>query len=136
MNVRVVLMLSLFGLVVGLGSTTGLIPAGWETAVWAVISLVCAGVLARQAPGKFFLHGFLTGLISSAIATLLEAAMIGQYLEHNPKAAESFKLLPAISPAVMIVLMTPVAAAVSGVFTGFVTWLWALMTRPKPAAAA
>src|SRR5216117_2752181 len=83
MNVRLILTLSLFGLLVGIGSIVGLIPSGWELAVWAVIALISAGVLARQAPGKFFLHGFLTGFVAGAVSTLCQALFMNQYLAHN-----------------------------------------------------
>jgi len=137
MNVRLVLTLSLFGLLVGLGSITGLVPSGWETALWGVIGLIYAGVLARQAPGKFFLHGFVTGFIAGAISILCQALFLNQYVAHNAKAADVFKSLPpGMPPAVFLVLAAPIWAAVFGASTGLVTWLWARFTRPKPAAPA
>src|SRR5438876_7687733 len=117
MNVRLVLVLSLLGLVVAFGSIVGLIPLGWETSVWAVIALVCAGVLARQAPGKFFLHGFLTGFIAGAVSPLCQALFMNQYLAHNPKAADVLKSA-GMSPAIVAVLGAPVFAAVLGASTG------------------
>lgn len=135
MNVRLVLTLSLFGLLVATGSIIGLIPTGWEIAVWVVIALICAGVLARRAPGKFFLHGFLTGFVAGAVSTLCQALFMNQYLAHNAKAADTFKSLPGgMSPAVFVVLSAPIWAGVFGLATGLLTWLWARFTRPKPAA--
>jgi len=137
MNIRLILMLSLLGLVVGIFSVVGVIPAGVESLVWLVIALIYGAVLARRAPGKFFLHGFLAGLIAGVLAGLMQAAFLGQYLSHNPKAAQTLKMLPANLPAVaLIILAAPFTGAVLGLVTGLITWLWALMTRPKPAPAA
>jgi len=137
MNIRLILMLSLLGLVVGILSVVGVIRAGVESVVWLAIALIYGAVLARRAPGKFFLHGFLTGLIAGALAPLVQAAFLGQYLSHNPKAADTLKALPANLPAaVLIILAAPFTGAMLGLVTGLITWLWALMTRPKPAPAA
>ena len=136
MNIRLILTLSLLGLLVAFGSIAGLIPAGWETAVWAVIVLVCANVLARRAPGKFFLHGFLTGFIAGAVSLLCHALFMTQYLAHNAKADAGFKALPAgMSPALVVVLLSPFFGGLLGVVTGLLTWGWARFTRPKPAVA-
>ena len=132
MNVRLVLMLSLFGPLVAIATLLGVIHTGWESAVWAVFAVVCAGVLARQAPGKFFLHGFLTGFIAGAVAPLIQALFINQYLAHNPRAADTMKSMPGVSPAVLVVIAAPLWGAVVGVATGFLTWIWAKFTRPKP----
>ena len=103
MNIRLVLVLSLLGLVVGILSILGILRSGLESIVWLVIALFYGAAIAARAPGKFFLHGFLTGLISGALASLVQAAFIGQYLAHNPKAAESFKILPAnLPPAILV----------------------------------
>ena len=132
MNVRLVLMLSLFGPLVAIATLLGVIHTGWESAVWAVIAVVCAGVLARQAPGKFFLHGFLTGFIAGAVAPLIQALFINQYLAHNPRYADTMKSMPGVSPAVLAVIAAPLWGAVLGVAIGFLTWVWAKFTRPKP----
>lgn len=131
MNVRLVLLLSLFGPLVALATLVGLIHTGWESAVWAVVSVVCAGVLARQAPGKFFLHGFLTGFIAGAVAPLIQALFINQYLAYNPRATDALKSMPGVSPAVLVVIAAPLWAAVVGAATGLLTWMWAKFTRPR-----
>lgn len=135
MNARLILSLSLLGLLVGIGAVTGLTPSGWELPIWCVIALVCAGVLARQAPGKLFLHGFLTGFIAGLLATLCQALFMNQFLAHNPKAAATFKTLPAgISPAVFVVVAAPIWGLALGAVIGLLTWIWGRFTRPKPAA--
>jgi len=137
MNVRLILKLSLLGLLVGALGIVGLLPARWgETTLTGVITIVFAAVLVRNAPGKFFLHGFLTGFIASAASTLLQAAFMDQYLAHNTHASESFRtvLPPNVPPAVVVVIATPFTAAVAGVVTGFITWAWARLAHRTPVA--
>jgi hypothetical protein len=135
MNVRLILMLSLLGLLVAAVSIAGYLQSGLETVATAAVAIACSLVLARQAPGKFFLHGFLTGLIAGALMTLTQAAFMGAYLAHNPKALETFRALPAnMSPAIFVVILTPISAGLTGCVTGLLTWLAAKFLRPKPAA--
>jgi hypothetical protein len=135
MNVRLVLALSLLGLIVGVGSIFGLIPTGWETGVWAVIALVCAGVLAARAPGKLFLHGFLTGFIAGVLSTLCQALFVNQYMAHNARAADVLATHPAgLSPAVFVVLAAPIWAVLLGLVIGLLAWIGGRFARPKPAA--
>ena len=137
MNVRLVLTLSLLGLVVGIGSVTGLIRSGVETIAWMVVAVVCAGVIARQAPGRPFLHGFLAGFVAGVLAPIVQVAFFPQYLAHNPKAVESFQRLPSdVPPRVLVILLTPIVAGVLGVVTGFLAWAAARVLGRKPTAAS
>lgn len=132
MNIRLILMLSLFGLVAAVASILGYLQSGLETVVTAVIAIVCSLVLARQAPGKFFLHGLVTGFISGALMSLAQAAFMSTYLAHNPKAAETFKTLPAnMTPAILVLVMTPLTAGLNGAVTGLLTWLAVRFMRPR-----
>ena len=136
MNFRLVLGLALLGIVVAATTVTGLVHAGWETALSAVVALITAGTLAARARTKFFLHGLLAGGIGSALTSITQALFIGQYLAHNPKAVDSFKMLPSnMSPAVLVVALIPLTAGLAGLITGLLTLVWAKFTRPRSAAA-
>jgi uncharacterized membrane protein YeaQ/YmgE (transglycosylase-associated protein family) len=135
MNVRLVLLLSLLGLVIGVASVAGVLKSGAETLAWCVIALLCGIVVARQVPSRHFLHGFLAGFIAGVLGPLVQVVFFDQYLANNPKAADSFARLPtAMSPRIMVVLLTPVVAACLGVFTGFLAWVAhkALGRKPAP----
>ena len=137
MKMPLVLALSSLGLLVAVFSILGHLQSGLETAASALIAVVCSLVLARRAPGRFFLHGFLTGLISGALVTLTQAAFMSVYLAHNPKAAEAFKALPVnIAPALLVVATIPFSAGLNGAVTGLLTWLAAKFMRPGPVATS
>jgi hypothetical protein len=63
MNWRLVFGLSLFGLGMAI-ATVFLIPSNVEPFCWLAIFLICAYIIARQAPGKFFLHGLMVSIVS------------------------------------------------------------------------
>ncbi|MFM7022909.1 MAG: hypothetical protein ACKOXB_08015 [Flavobacteriales bacterium] len=61
MNWKLVLLLSLFGLFMGL-STVYFIPSNVEPFFWLAIFLFCAFIITRKAEGKYFLHGLMVSL--------------------------------------------------------------------------
>ncbi|HSY76096.1 MAG TPA: hypothetical protein VK890_04525, partial [Bacteroidia bacterium] len=63
MNLKLILALSLFGLFMAL-ATVYFIPSNVENFLWPVIFIICAYLVAKNAPGKYFLHGFLTSLVN------------------------------------------------------------------------
>lgn len=65
MNWKLILLLSMFGLAMAI-ATVYVMPSRFEAPFWLVIFVTCAFVIARRAPGKFFLHGFLVGLTNWA----------------------------------------------------------------------
>jgi hypothetical protein len=137
MNVRLVLTLSLLGLLVGIASVTGLLHSGVESIVWCLLGIGCGIVLGIKAPGKLFLHGFVTGLLAGVLSQIIQVLFFGSYLSHNPSAMESFQRLPAdVPPRVLVILLTPIVAGLFGVFTGFFAWAASrvLVRKPRPAA--
>lgn len=136
MNFGLVLMLSLFGVAIGLASAFGFVPPGIETLLWIVVAIVCAVVIAKQT-GRPFLHGFLTGLFAGVIATLIQATLFGQYLAHHPKAADSFKALPSnLSPRLLVAVMSPIVGLVDGIVLGCLAWLAGKTLARKRSAPA
>lgn len=135
MNHRLVLMISGLGLVMGVASVTGVIRMGQEGTAWLVIALVAAPWIALQVPSRAFGHGFLSGLIAGAIAPLIQATFFNSYLAHNPAAAESFRQLPAsASPRLLVLLITPFLALLSGLLLGALSWVAEKALHRKVAA--
>ena len=83
MNWKLIGMLSLFGLAMGI-ATIFVIPSNVEPLVWLVIFLICAYVIAKQSPGKHFLHGLLLGLANSVWITAAHILLFEQYIASHP----------------------------------------------------
>src|ERR1051326_5036618 len=138
MSFRLVLTLSLAGLLVGLGTVFGLVHSGIESIVWCGLAIVFAFVIAARAPSRPFLHGFLVGLIAGVRCELLQAAFLDRSLARNPKAADSFTRLPqGMSPRLLLVVSAPIIGGLYGVVIGFFAWIASkLIRRRTPAAVA
>jgi uncharacterized membrane protein len=119
MNMRLVLALSLLpGIAMGALGVFGILD-GLHLVLWLAIAVGSAVLLARRAPGRFFLHGFTAGFIAMCVSTLVELAFLPQYLEHNTRAADSFQKLPAEWPlALVIVVAMPFTSALYACVTG------------------
>ena len=73
MNLKLVFLLSLFGLAMALG-TVFVIPEGKDGLFWLPIFLFCAFMLAKRAPSKAPLHGLVLGLMNCVWMTGLHMA--------------------------------------------------------------
>ncbi len=115
---RLVLGLSMFGLVMAF-ATVFVIPSTVEPIFWLAIFVVCAWVIAKKAPGRPFLHGFLVSLANCVWITGAHMALAGSYLErHANEAAMMAKMPMPDSPRLMMLMTGPVVGIVSGIVLG------------------
>lgn len=105
--------LSLFGLAMGLGTVFG-IPWKTEPLFWLVIFITSAFVMARQAPSRPFLHGFLLGIVNSVWVTAAHILFYNRYLARHPIEAAMMERLQA-SPR-----LAKVGMALDGLASGLI----------------
>ena len=124
-------MLSVAGIVMGIASVMG-----WtqhrEGVLWLVIAIASAFVIAREAPGKYFLHGLWTGLLAGIASALIQLAMYSTYLANNPDSAAQIQTMPANwNPRVLLLIFAPLIGLLNGLVIGFLGWLGARMLKPR-----
>jgi hypothetical protein len=118
MNARLILLLSGFGLVMAI-ATVFVIPSKVEPIFWLAIFAVCAWLIARHAPGKPFLHGFLVSLVNCVWITGAHMIFVDSYLARHPDEAAMLAKMPMPdSPRLMMLMMGPVVGVISGVVLG------------------
>jgi hypothetical protein len=118
LNIKLVLLLSLFGLAMALG-TVFVIPSNIEPVFWLAIFVVCAGLIAQRCSGKYFLHGLLVGLANCVWVTSFHILFFDSYLARHPQEAAMMKTMPLPdSPRLMMLMMGPVVGVVSGIVLG------------------
>lgn len=120
MNWKIILQLSMFGLIMAFG-TISLISEKIESAFWLVIFIFCAWVIARVCPGKYFLHGFLVSMVNSVWITIVHIAFRQTYIAHHPDMASMGTSMPlplSIHPRLTMALMGPVFGAMFGIILG------------------
>jgi hypothetical protein len=131
MHWKLILQLSMFGLAMGL-ATVFVIPSNVEPAFWLVIFVVCAYIIARQCPGKPFVHGLLLGLANSIWITAAHAFLFNQYLATHAREAEMMKSMPLPdSPRLTMVLTGPVIGVVSGIVIGLFAMVASKLVKPR-----
>ncbi|PYR94618.1 MAG: hypothetical protein DMF84_05470 [Acidobacteria bacterium] len=123
MNWKLVLQLSLFGLAMGV-ATVFVIPSNIEPMFWLVIFIICGYIIARRAPGRYFLHGLMVSIVNSVWITSAHVLLFDSYVANHPREAEMMTRMP-LAPKVMMVVTGPVVGVVSGLVLG----LFAVLAR-------
>ena len=116
MNGKLVLGLSLFGLVMAV-ATVWVIPPAIEPLAWLVIFPVSAYFIARRAPGSYFLHGLLVGILNSVWITAAHLLFFDAYVAHHAREAQMMTAMP-LTPKAMMLVTGPIVGVVSGIFLG------------------
>ncbi len=130
MNWKLILQLSMFGLVMGL-ATVFVIPSKIEPLFWLVIFVVCAHVIAKQT-SKPFLHGLCLGLANCVWITGAHVLLFHQYIATHAQEAQMMQSMPA-SPRIMMAIVGPVVGLVSGVVIGLFSLLASKLVKPAVA---
>lgn len=136
MNWKLIFQLSLFGLIMALG-TISLIPEKTEWIFWLVIFAFCAIVIARAASGRYFLHGFSLSLFNSVWITAAHVLCFSSYVIHHPDMGPGKMGLPlyfVLHPRLAMVLMAVPFGIVFGIFQGLFAFIASKIVKPKTGA--
>src|SRR5262245_56126638 len=115
-------------------ATVYVIPSNIEPFAWLVIFLACAAVIAKQAPGKYFLHGLMVSIVNSIWITAAHVLLFDAYIAHHAKEAAMMNGLP-ISPKLMMACTGPIVGVISGLVLGLFAWIASKIVGRRPAAA-
>jgi hypothetical protein len=129
MNWTLVLALSLFGLVMAV-ATVFVIPSNIEPLFWLAIFVICAYVIARRAPGRYFLHGLMVSIVNSVWITSAHLALFDTYVANHPQEAQMMTKMP-LAPKVMMTVTGPVVGVVSGLVLGLFAWVASRLVRRR-----
>jgi hypothetical protein len=121
MNARLVLLCSVPGLFMAFG-TVFFIPQKVEPVCWLAIFLGVAYVLARNAPSKAPLHGFLVSLVNCVYVTTAHIVFAETYLAGHPDEAAAGAQM-GLPPRVMMALVGPVIGIISGLVLALFTFV-------------
>ena len=123
MNWKLIFGCSLFGLAMAI-ATVYVIPSNIEWIFWLVIFLLNAYLLAKNAGGKYFLHGFLVSLVNCAWITSAHILLYSTYIVNHPAEAAMQSQMPMPEhPRLMMLIMGPIIGIVSGLVQGLFAWI-------------
>ncbi len=144
------LLLSLVGALLGLVSVMGWLT-GWEgSIVWLLMGVVIALVLGQFAGGKYFLNGFVTGIVASLISSVIvyaqydtyfaNLAQSGKFKEALDRAQQAGKSMSVedLKPMMKtwMLIGAPILAAFIGAIQGLLALAAGQIFGKKPAPAA
>jgi hypothetical protein len=132
MDWKLVFRLSLFGIGMAVAGVLGWTGRA-EPLVWLLIFVVYAYLIAKSAPGRFFLHGFATSVINGLWIAIIHAACFPTFIANNPGLLEDYNRMPhPLPPRAMMFVMGPVVGAVSGLIAGlFAVFAGIVMRRDR-----
>jgi hypothetical protein len=135
-NWKLIFQLSIFGLVMAV-ATISLIPANYEYFFWLVIFVLCGYIVAKNAPGQYFLHGFLISLVNSVWITIAHVLYASVYLANHPQMQEMTASMPLVAQhhqrTMMVFLALPFGAAF-GLLLGLFCFIASKVIRKRVAA--
>ncbi len=134
MNWKLIFLLSMFGLAMAI-ATVFAIPPKIEPLFWLAIFLVCAALIARRAPGKFFLHGLCVSLVNCLWITSAHVLFFDTYAAGHPEemARSANAFLP---PRMLMLVIGPVIGIVSGLVLGLFAFVASKIVKPAAPAEA
>jgi hypothetical protein len=131
MNWKLIFSLSLFGLAMAVASVYW-IPENIEWIFWLVIFLVSAYVIARNAPGKYFLHGLCVSIVNSIWITIAHITFYTTYVANHPRWLEMNAQGPlAEHPKRMMAVSGPIIGLLSGIILGLLALLLSKLVKRR-----
>lgn len=136
MDWKLIFGLSLFGMAMAI-ATVYIIPSNIEPAFWLVIFLLCAFLIARSRPNRYFLHGLLVGIVNSVWVTTAHMVFFPQYIANHPKEAAMMSSMPLPnSPRLMMVCVGPIVGIISGAVIGLFAYVAGKLIKPRVSTPA
>lgn len=131
MNWSLIIKLSLFAILLGVVSVFVNI-AGVETWIWLAWYAICAFILAKQTTKHLFAHGFMLGLFSTVLLTMVHLLMFEHYMVTNAESYKQMSRLPqGITIKTAIIMISAIVAIGAGLIAGLMSFLAGLIVKPK-----
>jgi hypothetical protein len=131
MNWKLILQLSLFGLVMAI-ATVFIIPSNIEPFCWLAIFIICAFLIAKNCTEKYFLNGLLVSLFNAIWITSAHILLYDTYIaKHAQEAAMMVKMPITINPKLMMLMTGPIIGVVSGLILGLFAFIASKILKNK-----
>ncbi len=131
MNWKLIFSLSLFGLAMAFGSVY-FIPENLEWVFWLIIFIICAFLIAKNAPGKYFLHGLMVSIVNSIWITIVHIMLYTTYVASHPAWLEMNARGPlAEHPKRMMAISGPIVGVVSGIVLGLFAFIASKLVKKR-----
>lgn len=128
MNWRLLVYLSLFGLVMAI-ATLQFLPFNFELILWVFVAGFCAYSIGKSTPQQTFLNGFVLGIIMTIYLVAFRVAFMATYVSGHTE------ILGRFSNDVSQRMIIAALAVITGVVVGVITGGWAAFIAKNQAKA-
>jgi hypothetical protein len=123
MNWKLIFQLSIFGLIMAVG-TTSLIPQTLEWPFWLLIFIFCAFVIAKRCTGKYFLYGFMASIFNCFWILLVHLIFFETFMRtHQMPPNAKIPVYMTIQPRVVMIVFGAIIGVVSGLVLGLFAFI-------------
>lgn len=134
MNWRLILLLTLFGIVLAFAGVFGL-PGRYEAIIWLIVFIIYAVIIVRKTTGKYFLHAFLISIMNGVWVGIIHAAFISTYLANHRVIRGIYKTIPlSYHRRIMTVIMGLALGVIMGVIAGLIAYAAEKTMKKKESA--
>jgi tetratricopeptide (TPR) repeat protein len=131
MNWKLIFYLSTFGLLTGVASVFRF-PIGFSIALLFMVWIGIAVLIVKKAQGKYFKHGFMVGVFSGVINSLVQFILFPIYLKNYPEIMQGFTATQSSSKARFMQLFSGIVASIFlGLIPGFFAWVAGKIIKKK-----
>lgn len=135
MNWKLIIGLSMFGLAMAF-LTVSVVPSKIEPILWILIFIICAYLIAKNAPGKYFLHGFMVAIFNCIWITGAHIALSATYLANHQSEADQYKQMydkTGLGVTQAMLIIGPMIGVISGIIIGLFAFIASKIVK-KPVA--
>jgi hypothetical protein len=122
MSWKLIFGLSLFGLAMAF-ATVYVVPPSLEPWIWLGIFVLCAFVIAKRAPKRYFLHGLCVSLVNCVWITAAHYLLYDAYAASHAQEIAMAARMGTMPPRTMMLATGPVIGLVSGIVLGVLSWV-------------
>lgn len=123
MNWLLVLLLSGFGILMGILSVSGMTKK-MEPFFWLVFGFFTAFMISRNVSEKAFWHGLLVGIFWGVLRALVQSIFFTAYLKNNPSYREKYEKNKFFAFRYYILIVGPIVGIITGSVIGGLAWLF------------
>ena len=138
MNWKLILQLSLFGLIMAFG-TVSMIPTTFEPVFWVVIYVLSAYIIAKGCTQKYFMNGFMVAIFNCVWITAVHAYFYSAYIKNHPYMSPQKLGLPLsmyTHPREALIITAPGFAIGCGIVLGLFAFVASKIVKKKNVSAA
>ena len=106
-------------------ATVYYIPPSIEPLFWLIIFIICAVIIAKKCPGKYFMNGFMVSIFNCVWITAAHVLLYDAYIANHP---EMLAMLESDSPLkghprLMMAVTGPIIGIISGLVLGIFSFI-------------